>query len=86
MLTCWPAVSLLFAVFALGALFDPARPPFSIESQEFYLVARVALINMAQPIFQTTVTCVLTLVCSACISSELTSKLNSMGRRANRCI
>ncbi|KIM78063.1 hypothetical protein PILCRDRAFT_602633 [Piloderma croceum F 1598] len=24
----WPAVSLLFVIFALGALFDPARPPF----------------------------------------------------------
>src|SRR5882762_2580989 len=41
--TCWPVVALLFAVFSLGALFDPARPPFSIESQEYYLLSRVAL-------------------------------------------
>lgn len=76
MTICWPTVSLLFAVFALGALFDPTKPPFSIESQEFYLVARVALVNMSQPIFNTTVTCVLTLVRYAFIPGVLMSKLN----------
>jgi len=58
----WPALSLLFVVFALGALFDPTRPPFSIESQEYYLLSRVTLINFAQPIFKTTICSVLTLV------------------------
>jgi len=61
--TCWPTVALLFAVFSLGALFDPARPPFSIESEEYYLLSRVTLINFAAPIFKTTITAVLTLVC-----------------------
>ncbi|KIM78388.1 hypothetical protein PILCRDRAFT_11355 [Piloderma croceum F 1598] len=58
----WPAVSLLFVIFALGALFDPARPPFSIESQEYYLLSRVSLINFVEPIFKTTSIVVLTLV------------------------
>jgi hypothetical protein len=61
--TCWPAISLLFVIFALGALFDPARPPFSIESQEYYLLSRVSHINFAEPIFKTTSTAVITLVC-----------------------
>jgi hypothetical protein len=60
--TCWPELSLLFAVFALGALFDPARPPFSIESQEYYLLSRVTLINFAEPIFKSTISIVMTLV------------------------
>ena len=55
-------MALLFAVFALGALFDPARPPFSIESQEYYILSRVALINFAEPMFKTTICSVLTLV------------------------
>ena len=59
---CWPSVAFLFSVFALGALCDPARPPFSIESQEYYLLSRVTLINFAEPLFNTTISCVLTLV------------------------
>ncbi|KAG6856116.1 hypothetical protein H0H87_007330 [Tephrocybe sp. NHM501043] len=34
------SVALLFSVFAIGALFDPDRQPYSVESQEFYHLAR----------------------------------------------
>ncbi|KAG6919080.1 hypothetical protein DXG01_009333 [Tephrocybe rancida] len=37
------SVALLFSVFAIGALFDPERQPYSVESQEFYYLARAVV-------------------------------------------
>lgn len=58
-------LAFLFVVFALGALFDPALPTFSIESQEYYLVSRTTLFHLVQPVYNVTITSVLTLVCAS---------------------
>ncbi|KAF5384815.1 hypothetical protein D9615_000960 [Tricholomella constricta] len=40
---CHHSLSLLLIVFALAALFDPDKQPYSIEAQEFYHLSRAAL-------------------------------------------
>ncbi|KAG6827101.1 hypothetical protein H0H92_013213 [Tricholoma furcatifolium] len=42
-LSCLDSLSLLFSIFALGALFDPEREAYSVESQEYYYLARAVL-------------------------------------------
>ncbi|KAF8079273.1 fungal-specific transcription factor domain-containing protein [Lyophyllum atratum] len=42
-LTCHHSLSLLLVVFAIGALFDADRQPYSTEAQEFYHLSRAAL-------------------------------------------
>ncbi|KAF7964906.1 hypothetical protein HWV62_1757 [Athelia sp. TMB] len=71
--TCWAALSLLFTVFALGALFEPpsstsSSSPSSPSTQgihpsasAYFRTARAAL-ALEQPALRTTATCVLTLV------------------------
>lgn len=42
-LSCLWDLSILFAVFALGALLDLNKSPYNIEAQEYYYVARAAI-------------------------------------------
>ncbi|KAK7464152.1 hypothetical protein VKT23_006318 [Stygiomarasmius scandens] len=35
-------LSLLFVIFALGALFDQTKPPYSLDAQEYFYLARAA--------------------------------------------
>lgn len=45
---CIHVLGVLFAVFSLGALLDTDRQPFSVESQEYCYLARVALSSSHQ--------------------------------------
>ncbi|KAH7926867.1 hypothetical protein BV22DRAFT_1062124 [Leucogyrophana mollusca] len=45
---------LIFSVFALAALFDFDRPPYSVEAQEFHILSHVA-IHFTSPCNETTV-------------------------------
>ncbi|KAJ7842233.1 fungal-specific transcription factor domain-containing protein [Mycena olivaceomarginata] len=47
------ALSLLFVVFAIAAILDPSKHPYSIEAQEYYYLSRAAL-SLASPIRETT--------------------------------
>ncbi|KAG7451871.1 uncharacterized protein BT62DRAFT_959771 [Guyanagaster necrorhizus] len=42
-LSCHHTLYFLFSVFALAVLFDQERPPFSVEAQEYYYLARAAV-------------------------------------------
>jgi hypothetical protein len=55
-------LAFLFVVFALGALVDPARPPISVESREYYYLSRATLLHFVQPIYYTTISSVVTLI------------------------
>ncbi|OBZ79070.1 putative transcriptional regulatory protein C1F7.11c [Grifola frondosa] len=55
------AAALLFMVFALATLFDPALPPYSVEAYEYYLLARVAL-RWAPPAHDTTLISIQTMI------------------------
>lgn len=54
-------LSLLLIVFAIATLFNPNQQPYSNEAREYYHLSRTAL-NFAQPVQETTVTAVQTLV------------------------
>jgi hypothetical protein len=56
-------LSLLFVVFAIATLFNPNQQPYSNEAREYYHLSRTAL-NFAQPVQETTVAAVQTLVSS----------------------
>lgn len=55
------AIGLLFIVFALATLFDPAVPPHAIEAHEYYLLSRICL-RCAPPINDTTLGAVQTMI------------------------
>jgi len=54
-------LSLLLIVFAIATLFNPNQQPYSNEAREYYHLSRTAL-NFAQPVQETTVTAVQTLI------------------------
>ncbi|KAJ7631664.1 fungal-specific transcription factor domain-containing protein [Mycena polygramma] len=47
------ALALLFIVFAIAAILDPAKHPYSMEAQEYYYLSRAAL-SVAPPVRTTT--------------------------------
>ncbi|KAF8215723.1 fungal-specific transcription factor domain-containing protein [Mycena galopus ATCC 62051] len=47
------ALSLLFIVFAIAAILDPSKHPYSVEAQEYYYLSRAAL-SLASPMRDTT--------------------------------
>ncbi|THH05829.1 hypothetical protein EW145_g4510 [Phellinidium pouzarii] len=59
--TCPHRLALLFAIFSLGALFDPARPPYNPESDDYYHLARVSL-SFKSAVLETTVHAVLAIM------------------------
>lgn len=54
------ALALLFSVFALATHFDRHREPYSLESREYYELARTTL-GFASPVKQTTLAAIQTL-------------------------
>ncbi|KAF7340940.1 Zn(2)-C6 fungal-type domain-containing protein [Mycena sanguinolenta] len=46
-------LALLFVVFAIAAILDPSKNPYSIEAQEYYYLARASL-SLASPVRETT--------------------------------
>ncbi len=48
-------------VFALGILLDPARPAYSVEAEDYYRLARVAL-SFKSAVLETTINAVLSIV------------------------
>lgn len=54
-------MSLLWIIYALATLYDPNTPPYAVEAQEYYLLARVAL-RFAPPAHDTTLTAIQTMV------------------------
>ncbi|KAJ7610086.1 fungal-specific transcription factor domain-containing protein [Roridomyces roridus] len=52
---------LLFGVFATAALLDPKRPPYSMESREYYYLARAAL-SIASPMREATIPAIQALI------------------------
>ncbi|KAF8650271.1 hypothetical protein AX16_005325 [Volvariella volvacea WC 439] len=55
------ALALIFIIFALGALFDPHREPYSASAHEYYRLARTTL-NLAPPVTETTLASIQTLI------------------------
>ncbi|KAH9950983.1 fungal-specific transcription factor domain-containing protein [Amylocystis lapponica] len=55
------AFSLLFTIFSLATLFDLDQPPYSVEAQEYHLLARVCL-RFAPPVSDTTLIAVQTMI------------------------
>ncbi|KAJ6541643.1 fungal-specific transcription factor domain-containing protein [Mycena capillaripes] len=55
------ALSLLFIVFAIAAILDPSKHPYSIEAQEFYYLSRAAL-SVAPPVRTTTTAAIQALI------------------------
>ncbi|RPD64670.1 hypothetical protein L226DRAFT_528955 [Lentinus tigrinus ALCF2SS1-7] len=55
------ALSLLFMIFSLATLYDPTMPPYSVEAQEYYLLARIAL-RWAPPAYDTTLAAIQSLL------------------------
>ena len=54
-------LSLLFIIFAIATLFNPSQPAYPNEAREYYHLSRTAL-NFGQPVRETTLTAVQTLV------------------------
>ena len=59
--TCSHRLSLVYMVFALGILLDPARPSYSIEAEDYYRLARAAL-SYKSAVLETTINAVLSIV------------------------
>ncbi|KAK7063598.1 Zn(2)-C6 fungal-type domain-containing protein [Favolaschia claudopus] len=55
------ALALLFVVFAIAAILDPSKHPYSIEAQEYYYLSRAAL-SLAPPARETTLAAIQTLI------------------------
>lgn len=55
------SMSILLMVFALATLFDCDMPPYSVESYEYYILARLAL-RFAPPMYDTTLMAVQSMV------------------------
>ncbi|KAJ6520565.1 fungal-specific transcription factor domain-containing protein [Mycena sanguinolenta] len=54
-------LALLFAVFAIAAVLDPSKHPYSIEAQEYYYLARASL-SLASPVRETTTAAIQALI------------------------
>ncbi|KLO07236.1 hypothetical protein SCHPADRAFT_881937 [Schizopora paradoxa] len=59
--TCSHRLSLVYMVFALGILLDPARPPYSVEAEDYYRLARAAL-SYKSAVLETTINAVLSIM------------------------
>lgn len=59
--TCPHRLALLFSIFSLGALFDPAQEPNNVQSDDYYHLARVAL-SFKSAVLETTTYAVLAIV------------------------
>lgn len=59
--TCPHRLALLFSVFSLGSLFDPARQVNNVESDDYYHLSRVAL-SFKSAVLEPTVHAVLAIV------------------------
>ncbi|KIM38235.1 hypothetical protein M413DRAFT_248465 [Hebeloma cylindrosporum] len=55
------SLSLLFIIFAIATLFNPNQQPYPNEAREYYKLSRTAL-NFTQPVQETTVAAVQTLI------------------------
>jgi hypothetical protein len=58
---CHHGLALLFIIFAIAVLFDPKKPAYCIEAQEYYYLARTSL-GFAPPVRETTLTSIQVLV------------------------
>ncbi|KAL0952109.1 hypothetical protein HGRIS_008740 [Hohenbuehelia grisea] len=57
-------LSLLYAILAIASLFDTSRPPFAIDSHEYYILSRAAL-TICSPFIHTTLPAIQALMHSA---------------------
>ncbi|KAI0354704.1 hypothetical protein OH77DRAFT_1425802 [Trametes cingulata] len=55
------SMSLMWIIYALATLLDTNKPPYAVEAQEYYLLARVAL-RFAPPAHDTTLTAIQTMI------------------------
>ncbi|KAI0673870.1 fungal-specific transcription factor domain-containing protein [Trametes maxima] len=55
------SMSLLWMIYALATLFDPNSPPYAVEAQEYYLLARASL-RFAPPAHDTTLTAIQSMI------------------------
>ncbi|KAI0370469.1 hypothetical protein BV20DRAFT_1052490 [Pilatotrama ljubarskyi] len=55
------STSLMWIIYALATLLDTSKPPYAVEAQEYYLLARVAL-RFAPPAHDTTLTAIQTMI------------------------
>ncbi|KAI5117299.1 hypothetical protein M0805_008563 [Coniferiporia weirii] len=59
--TCPHYLALVFSIFSLGALFDPTRPAYNPESDDYYHLARVAL-SFKSAVLETTTNTVMAIL------------------------
>lgn len=55
------ALALLFIIFAIATHFDPKKPPYSIEAQEYYHLSRTSL-SLSPPVRETTLASIQALI------------------------
>lgn len=54
-------LTLLLAIFAIGALLDPKRDPYNSDADDYYHLSRVAL-SFKSPVLDTTANAILAIV------------------------